>query len=517
MTKKHHPPPSDVPTVIIQEDQLTPDMSALQKLDPAECVVMLVESRERMTKLPYHKHKLILVWSAMRHFAEELRGLGYHVAYYEQAASYREAIDAHIDGYAPAEFRVMESAEYGVSDALQRGIEKRGYTVRVYENNMFLSNKGAFAKKAKGKKTLLLESFYRGMRKETGLLMDGAAPEGGDWNYDKENREPPPKDHSFPKPFRVKPDEHTRAVMDLVEKDFKAHYGRGDTFDWPVTREDAETLLDDFVKHRLDLFGPYQDAIVKGEASMYHSLISPLLNIGLLEPLEVCRRVEQAYYGGNARLNSVEGFIRQVIGWREFVYQVYHYKMPGYIKENHFNHDIDVPQCYWDADTEMACVGDAVSNLIEHGINHHIQRLMITGTFALIAGIDPQQVNDWYLEAYADAWEWVVTPNVLGLSLYADGGYLATKPYAASANYVNKMSNCCADCTYNPKEATGDDACPWNSLYWDFLARNKKKLDNNPRMNLVLKNLEKRDPDSMKALRKKAEGIRKALRKGERL
>jgi deoxyribodipyrimidine photolyase-related protein len=275
--------------------------------------------------------------------------------------------------------------------------------------------------------------------------------------------------------------------------------------------------LDDFLENRLDLFGPYEDTIVMGQPHLYHSLLSSLINVGLLEPLAVCKKAEAQYYAGKARLNSVEGFIRQIIGWREFIYQVYHLEMPGYAKVNHFEADLPLPGFYWSGDTDMACIAEAIKNLRQYGVNHHIQRLMITGNFALIAGLDPQAVNQWYRLAYTDAYEWVVTPNVLGMALYADGGLLATKPYAASANYINKMSDCCKQCAYNHRQTTGENACPFNALYWDFLARNYDTLKQNPRMNLVMGLFDKRDPEDMAEIRQRAADIRQLLRQDERV
>jgi deoxyribodipyrimidine photolyase-related protein len=382
---------------------------------------------------------------------------------------------------------------------------------------MFLSDRAEFERDARGKTELRMETFYRRMRRQTGLLMDGKNPQGGAWNYDRLNRDRPAAGHRFPSIPRFEPDDITRSVMDLVADAFPVHFGALDEFWLPVTRNAAETFLEDFLENRLDLFGPYEDAIVVGQPALYHSLIAPLLNIGLLEPLDVCRRAEARYREGHARLNSVEGFIRQVIGWREFVYQVYHLHMPGYGHTNYFEADLPLPDFYWSGDTDMYCVADAVENLRRYGINHHIQRLMITGNLALIAGIDPQAVNRWYWLAYADAYEWVVTPNVLGLALFADGGLIATKPYAASANYINKMSDCCRQCRYNPRRALGETACPFNALYWDFLARNREKLQGNPRMNLVMALLKKRDPEELNSIRARAAGIREKLHSGERI
>jgi deoxyribodipyrimidine photolyase-related protein len=382
---------------------------------------------------------------------------------------------------------------------------------------MFLSDRADFARWAKDKTTLLLESFYRRMRRQTELLMAGGEPEGGEWNYDKQNRERPPVGHQFPEVPRYQPDEITRQVMAQMEREFPGNFGELEPFWLPVTRADATAFFEDFLDNRLDLFGPYEDAIVTGEPAMYHSLLSSLLNIGLLEPLELCRRAEERYHEGRARLNSVEGFIRQIIGWREFVYQVYHHHMPGYLETNYFEADLPLPDFYWTGETDMFCIADAVKTLQQYGVNHHIQRLMVTGNFALIAGLEPEAVNEWYWLAYTDAYEWVVSPNVLGLALYADGGLLATKPYAASANYINKMSDCCRQCTYSHRQTVGEQACPFNALYWAFLARNHDRLKQNSRMNLVMANLDRRDPADMEQIRSRAEKIRNRLRRGERV
>jgi deoxyribodipyrimidine photolyase-related protein len=362
-----------------------------------------------------------------------------------------------------------------------------------------------------------MESFYRKMRRKTGLLMDGEQPEGGQWNYDRLNRQRPPADQSFPSIPRFEPDRITRDVLAVVKRQYPHHFGELDPFRMPVTRQQAERFFEDFLEYRLDLFGPFEDAIIVGQPALYHSLISPLLNVGLLEPLDVCRRAQARYYDGAARLNSVEGFIRQVIGWREFMYQVYQLKMPGYAAANYFEADLPLPDFFWTGDTNMYCVADAVNNLRRYGINHHIQRLMITGNFALLAGIDPQAVNEWYWLAYTDAYEWVVTPNVLGLALYADGGLFATKPYAASANYINKMSDCCKRCAYDPRQTVGDMACPFNALYWDFLARNEPGLSGNPRMNLMFSLLHQRDPAELDSVRAQAATLRARLRRGDHI
>lgn len=504
-------------TVWILGDQLTPQLSSLAELERSETVILMIESLQRARQLPYHKQKLTFIWSAMRHFAIELQEKGYTVDYYQTQERFGPALSQHLEKYQPNQIRLMESAEYGGSGRLSDLIKRHNIDLEITPNNMFLSHKTEFAKWAKGKKTLLMETFYRRMRRQTGLLMDDDDPTGGDWNYDKQNRQTPPRNHQFPELPTYEPDPITREVVDFVESEFPNHFGNLAEFWLPVTRQDADHFFEDFLDQRLDLFGPYEDAMVKGERALYHSLLSSLINIGLLDPLELCRQAENRYRQGRARLNSVEGFIRQIIGWREYMYQIYQWQMPGYLETNHFEADIPLPDFYWTAETDMLCVADAVKTLQTYGVNHHIQRLMVTGNLALIAGFNPQQVNEWYWLAYIDAYEWVVSPNVLGMALYADGGMLATKPYAASANYINKMSNYCKSCAYNHRQAIGENACPFNSLYWDFLARNQTQLNQNSRMNLVMANLKKQDQEKMKALREQAEKIRHKFRHRERV
>jgi len=502
-------------TVWVLGDQLTPKISSLVGLNKETDVVFMVESLAKARQRPYHKQKLAFVWAAMRHFAAELRRLGYTVDYYPTQPNAQTALKAHLKKCRPARLRLMETAEYGRSDRLARRVEAHGLPAEITPNNMFLSDRQQFARNARGKKTVLMESFYRRMRRQTGLLMAGDEPVGGRWNYDEQNRQTPPAGHKFPDIPRRPPDEITQEVLDFVAAEFPAHFGQLDSFWLPVTRPAAESFLADFLAQRLDLFGPYEDAIVMGEPVLYHSLLSPLLNVGLLAPLDVCRQAEARYRAGKARLNSVEGFIRQLIGWREFVYQMYHLQMPGYLAVNHFQADLPLPDFYWSAETDMACVAEAIQNLRRNSLNHHIQRLMVTGNFALLAGINPQAVNHWYWLAYSDAYEWAVSPNVLGMALYADGGLLATKPYAASANYINKMSNCCTACSYNHRQTVGQKACPFNALYWDFLDRNREQLQQNPRMNLMMAQLKKRDPQQMAQIRARAATFRQRLQNGD--
>ena len=502
-------------TVWILGDQLSPRISSLQKLIPGDCVILMIESLEHCRRLPFHKQKLTLVLSAMRHFADELRSLGYEVDYHKVQPSFSSALKKHLEQYQPQRMRLMDSAEFGVAESLAAKARGHGVDVEITPNNLFVSNKEEFQRESKGKRSRVMEPFYRKMRERTGILMQDGRPAGEKWNFDAQNRKPASANLEYPPIPKCKPDAITKEVIAYVTKNFPDHFGHADGFIWPVTRAAAESFLDDFLKYRLAQFGPYQDAMVMGERVLFHSLLSPLLNLGLLDPLEVCRRAERYYADGKVPLNSVEGFIRQILGWREFVYQVYHWRMPDYANMNNLDAGLALPAFYWNADTAMRCVREAVEALREDGINHHIQRLMITGNFALIAGIRPQEVNDWYWLAYVDAHQWVVTPNVLGMALYADGGVLGTKPYAASANYISRMSNYCRHCRYDPKQVTGNSACPFNTLYWDFLARNDALLRKNARMALAYRNLDRRKSDDLKRILAHAQKLRHRLANGE--
>lgn len=504
-------------TLWITGAQLSLHINSLSVLSRADTVILMIESVERCRVAPYHKQKLVLVWSAMRHFAEELRRRGYEVDYHAVQPDFEQALRAHLASHEPDRVQLMADAEWGASEALAEVARGLGAVVEVVPNNLFLSDADDFQRRAAGKKRLVLEPFYRRLREQTGLLMEAGEPVSGRWNYDAENRKPPPRDHVFPPIRSFPPDAITRDVIAEVTRHFPDHFGETELFAWPVTRRQAEQALEDFLDHRLPLFGAYEDAMLSGQPAMYHSLLSPALNLGLLDPLEVCRQVEERYRAGQVPLASAEGFIRQIIGWREFMYQVYRFAMPDYRHSNALEAIIPRPYFYWDGDTDMFCVACCVTDLIQRGHNHHIQRLMVTGNFALIAGLSPQEINDWYWFAFVDAYDWVVTPNVLGLSLYADGGLVASKPYAASASYLNRMSDYCAQCHYENGQALGKRACPFNSLYWDFLARHAEAFGRNPRMNLAMSQLRRRPAEELKALRKQARAWQERLRNGERV
>jgi deoxyribodipyrimidine photolyase-related protein len=397
---------------------------------------------------------------------------------------------------APGEWRVLE---------LMQGFEAAaGVPVELRDDDRFLCDLGWFRRWAQDRKQLRMEFFYREMRRASGLLMTGDEPEGGRWNLDAENRKPLPRGVVPPPPPRFPPDAITREVLALVAARFSDHFGSLDAFAWPVTAQDAQAMLADFVAHRLQHFGDYQDAMATDEPTLFHALISTSLNCGLLLPLEACRAAEAAYRAGRVPLNAAEGFIRQILGWREYVRGLYWLKMPQYAATNALGATRPLPWFYWSGETDMACLRAAIGQTRDLAYAHHIQRLMVTGNFALLAGLDPSQVNEWYLAVYADAYEWVELPNTHGMALHADGGVMASKPYAASGAYINRMSDYCRGCRYDVKQAEGEDACPFNALYWDFLARHQQRFAANTRLAMPLNTLRKMAPEKLARLRARA-------------
>ncbi|NJL45507.1 MAG: cryptochrome/photolyase family protein, partial [Leptolyngbyaceae cyanobacterium SM2_3_12] len=450
--------------------------------------VLFLESQQFAEERPYHQQKLVLVWSAMRHFAAELQEAGWPVTY----AMVKTTEDALLDWIQQNdldELRVMDPVDRPFLKWL-RALDLP-CQLTVVENNHFLWSQGDFKAWADKRQGLLMESFYREGRKRFDLLMVGDKPEGGQWNYDKDNRKPPKGKLNTPEPLEFEPDQVTQAVIDRVQALDSPYLGTVTPFRWGVTRPQALAVLDNFISHRLPTFGPYQDAMVTGEETLWHGLISPYLNLGLLHPLEVIQRVEAAYYQEALPLNSVEGFIRQVLGWREYMRGIYTYVDDDYSQGNWFDHHQPLPGFFWTGEVEMNCLHQVLGQLQRTGYAHHIQRLMILSNFSLIAGFTPQAVENWFHAAFIDAYDWVMQTNVIGMGLFADGGVLASKPYASSANYVNRMSDYCQGCRYNPKARTGEDACPFNFFYWDFLHRHRQKLQSQGRMSFILKNLDK--------------------------
>lgn len=490
-------------TLWILGDQLMPRHPLLDPARRSECVVLLIESTGRMRQRPYHKQKVVLLLSAMRHYAAALAEAGWRVDYRE-AESFTEGLRAHLRDYPSGKLRTMEAAEWGARQA-QHSLERRlGLPVEIVRNGHFLCEEFA-PEEAPGKK-LVLEYFYRAMRKRFGVLLEkDGTPAGGAWNFDRENRKPydgkrqPRAPRSFP------PDEITRAAMEKVEREAPDNLGSTDGFAMPVTRAQALEALEDFLAHRLPDFGAYEDAMSAREPLLFHSGLSPLLNLGLLEPLEVVRRAEAAWRAGEAPLNSVEGFIRQILGWREYVYWRYHRMMPGFHERNHWEAERPLPDFFWSGQTDMNCLRRVIERVLATGYSHHIERLMVLCNFALLAGLRPAEVNEWFLRGYVDAYDWVVTPNVIGMGLCADGGIVGTKPYVASAAYINKMSDYCRGCRFDPKARTGETACPFNFLYWNFLLRFEPRLRANPRMGPNVLGLKHLDAAERERVRRQAD------------
>ncbi len=500
---------------LVLGDQLSDDLSALADIGPGDTVLM-AEVADEATYVRHHKQKLVLVLAAMRAFADRLRTAGHTVRYValddpDNTGSIAGEIERAVAETGCDRLIRTLCGEWRLEQALTAVAERQFVPVEAREDSRFICSSGRFQTWAQGKRQLRMEFFYREMRRETGLLMDGDQPEGGQWNYDAENRKKLPAGIAVPCRRRFPPGEATRAVMALVEQRFSDHFGDLDTFDWPVTHDEAEAALSHFLADILPSFGDWQDAMAEGETFLWHSLVSTSLNLGLLNPLDVCRRAEAEYRKGRAPLNAVEGFIRQVLGWREFVRGIYWLKVPEYRQRNALDADRNLPWFYWSGDTDMACVADVVTQARRHAYAHHIQRLMVTGNLAMLLGVHPDPVDDWYMVVFADAFEWVEMPNTRGMATFADGGIVGSKPYAASGAYIDRMSDYCAGCRYSVKQKTGEGACPFNRLYWGFLERNRKTLRDNPRLAMPYRTLERWSPEQRQALVDEAEACREAL------
>lgn len=501
---------------LILGDQLNSQISSLTGFDKANDKVMLCEVAEETTSVKHHKQKIILILSAMRHFANALRHHGFDVQYVElddlnNTGSFTSEVQRAIELFKPEKLIVTEASEYRILDVMQNWQQQFSIPVEIRPDTRFLATKQRFADWAKDRKQLRMEYFYREMRKQHHILMDGDQPVGDKWNYDADNRKSPNADLAIPKPYSVEPDDITRSVIELVNHRFADHFGEADSFHYAVTRKDALAVLSQFIEQRLVQFGDYQDAMLMEEPWLYHSHISFYLNCGLLMPIECIQAAEKAYYQQSAPLNAVEGFIRQILGWREYVRGLYWLKMPEYENENYLSAVRSLPNMFWTADTKMRCMQQCISQTKQHAYAHHIQRLMVIGNFSLLAGLSPDEVNDWFLIVYADAFHWVELPNVTGMILFADGGVLASKPYAASGSYINKMSNYCKSCHYDVKAKQGETACPFNYLYWDFFDRHKDKFSSNPRLSFVYTNLNKMDQQKLHHIKQDSQRFLAAL------
>ena len=473
--------------ILLLGDQLSPQMSALRDISPGAAVILMCEVMEEATYVPHHKKKIAFLFAAMRHFAAALAEAGWHVDYVALEApgnsgSFSGEVARACARHDIAQVRVTEPGEWRVRRAMETWPDALGVPVTILEDDRFFCSHARFARWAGNRSQLRMEYFYRDMRRESGLLMDGDAPAGGQWNYDADNRKPVPASLEPPDRLRHAPDAITQDVLALVEVRFCEHFGDLEPFWFAVTHAQAEDTFQHFIDTALARYGDYQDAMRSGEPFLWHSVIALYLNCGLLDARDVCARIEAAWRAGRVPINAAEGFIRQILGWREYVRGIYWHEGPDYAARNALGATRPLPDFYWTGETDMACLADAIAQTRRHAYAHHIQRLMVTGTFALLAGIEPQVVHQWYLLVYADAYEWVELPNTLGMSQFADGGLLASKPYAASGNYINRMSDYCGTCRFDVKAKTGPTACPFNYLYWDFLARNRAHLAGNRRL-----------------------------------
>jgi deoxyribodipyrimidine photolyase-related protein len=496
-------------------DQLDRESAAFDGFDPHADAVLMMEVAEEAEYVPQHKIRLALFFSAMRHFRDGLRerGLRVHYAALDEpgnTGSFAGEVGRWARRVRPARLIVLQPGDYRVEQALRATARRSGCALEIRDDRHFLCSPGEFAEFADGRRSLLLETFYRQMRRRHDVLMEGEAPAGGNWNFDADNRESfgkgGPGHIKAPRAFR--PDAITQEVLELVGRRFEGSPGTLEGFDYPVTREQAQAALRDFVEHRLERFGRHQDAMASGRPYLYHSRLSCVLNLHLLNPREAIAAAVEAWRAGRAPLNSVEGFVRQILGWREYVRGVYWLKMPDYAGLNALAADLPMPAFMWTAECEMNCIRECVGQLRQHAYAHHIQRLMVLGLFAMLLGVRPYEVHRWHLSMYADAIDWVSLPNVLGMSQYGDGGIVGSKPYAASGNYISRMSDYCRGCRFDPRQATGEDACPFTTLYWDFLARHGDRLRANRRMGFQLNNLARKTKGERQAIGKKATHLR---------
>jgi deoxyribodipyrimidine photolyase-related protein len=502
---------------LVLGDQLSRNLSSLKDAEPGRDVIVMAELSDEATYVRHHVKKIAFVLSAMRHFAADLAGDGFEVDYRRlddddgAITSFTDALEAAVARHAAERIIVTEAAEWRVLSMQEAWKDRFDVPVEIRPDDRFIATHAEFARWAEDRKSLRMEFFYRRMRAKTGYLMEDGEPAGGQWNYDAENRAPPKEGLSFPDRPEWSVDETTRAVLDLVASRFDNHFGDLEPFAYPVTRRQATHYLNWFVDHALADFGTFQDAMVQGEALMFHSHLSALINIGLLDPRECCDRAEAAWREGGVPLNAAEGFIRQIIGWREFIRGVYWLHMPGYADENALDARRDLPDWFWTGQTHMNCLRQAITETRQNAYAHHIQRLMVIGNFALLAGLDPRQVQEWFLIVYHDAYEWVEMPNVVGMALYADGGLFASKPYASSGAYINRMSDYCGNCRYAVTKKNGPKACPFNYLYWNFLTDNRERLSGNQRMGMMFGTLDRMGDEKRRAVREDSERFLAAI------
>ncbi len=495
---------------VILADQLNQEISSLNDFDKDLDEVLICEFKESFSDINHHKKKIVYQLSTMRHFGGELDAQGFKINYLkldnpDNQNSYTSEILKLIQKKDIDRVIVTEPSIHAEMKSIQDWQKIIGRRVEIRKNDLFICDTDEFKSWAEGRKELRLEFFYRMLRKKHDVLMDGNLPEGGAWNFDKKNRKPLANKNSVPKKYACVIDDETQSVINLVNDEFSDHLGSTDDFIFAVTRKEALEALHRFIEERLICFGDYQDAMIAEDPWLFHSHLSMYLNNGLLKPKECIDLAEKAFYESKAPINSVEGFIRQILGWREYVRGLYWLKMPNYRSLNELAAEVSLPSFYWDAETKMNCLKISIENTRDNAYSHHIQRLMVLGNFALLSGIKPEEVNEWFLSVYTDAYEWVELPNVSGMALFADGGIMASKPYASSGAYINRMSNYCKECHYDVKEKIGKKACPFNYLYWNFLDRNREKLSSNPRLGLAYRNLNNMSEDQLSAVNESAQ------------
>ncbi len=502
-------------TIWILEDQLQHDHPALVSRPKSGARLLFIESEARCRHLRYHQQRLVLLLSAMRHFASARKQEGWKVDCHSvgDTPDVETGLRRHLAAHNPAVVRVMDSSDWTTRQAVSALPRKLGFKLESMPTNQFLVPDSEFKAWAGTSKRLLMENHYRRVRRKQGWLMapDGA-PEGGAWNLDADNRKtfaawnkagrplPPPAP-------KAAPDALTRAAIAEVERLFPDHPGQAAAFAYPVTREDSLAWLRDFIRHRLPNFGPYEDLMASADPRLFHSVLTPMLNLGLLRPAECVEAAIAAWRAGKAPLNSVEGFVRQIAGWREFVNGVYQLRMPEYATLNALGASRPLPAFFYSGETPMRCLATVLRQLLDTGFNHHIQRLMVLGNFLLLAGVRPQEALRWFNEMYVDAHDWVMAANVLGMVLHADGGFMATKPYAAGPGYISRMSDYCKGCRFRPDQREGADACPFHALYWNFIGTHAPRFARNPRMAVIIRSWEAKAPSEKRAIRARAEAF----------
>lgn len=513
--------------IVVLGDQLDRGSAVFEGFDADRDAVWMAEVDDEVRGS--HQHRAVFFLAAMRHFASDLRREGVDVRYHalsersgrDRGRSLEAVLSSELDATPVDRLKLVLPGDIRILDQLERVAERFGVPLEVVRDEHFYIDGDEFRSWSEGRKTLVLEHFYRWLRKKLGVLVRDGAPVGGDWNFDRDNRRTfgrsGPPDDLRPLP-KFDPDEITREVVDLIGRRYADAPGDASTFSLPVTPEGARSQLDAFIQHALPRFGDFQDAMTTGDAVLYHSRLSALLNVKLLDPRECVAAAVSAYESGHAPINAVEGFVRQILGWREFIRGVYWDHMPGYAELNALEcDDRPVPRFFWDGQTDMACVSDAMQQLLALGYVHHIHRLMVFGLFAQLYGTHPYEFHRWHMSMYVDAVDWVSLPNTLGMSQFGDGGVVGTKPYVATGKYIDRMGPHCRGCRYDPKRAEGDDACPFTTLYWDFLDRHRERFAKNHRMTMQLKNLERKNDDELDRIRRRARGLKSAVSRGDRI